>query len=258
MRNTGTMPWLSESEDVFLSYRWFAADERDIVPVGIEGTRTRLDRSLAPGEQVELYADIRAPAHRGQYVLIWDMVHGHMTWFSDKTGIGAPVLVAVGPAGERAPLELADLAGLAVLTDRIASLAWRPGRLELWGLALSLFREQPLLGVGPDNFRWSYGRAAGRSSWDTRIFSNSLYLEILATTGLLGAAAFALLVASTLRGLYRVRGGDATLVAATVTASLVGFLVHGVFDYLLALTPIYLAFWILLGVASAAIREGRA
>ena len=154
--------------------------------------------------------------------------------------------------GDRLRTELSELG------DRIASLAWRPGRLELWGLALSLFREKPLTGVGPDNFRWLYGRAAGRSSWDTRAFSNSLYLEILATTGLFGAVAFALLVASTLRGLYRVRKGDATLAAATVTAALVGFLVHGIFDYLLALTPIYLAFWMLLGVASAAIREERA
>ena len=253
--NTGRMPWPSEKRDFFLSYRWFTADERGLVPLGIEGTKTWLDKSLAPDEQVDLYAHVRAPAHPGQYVLIWDMVHGHMTWFSDKTGIGAFVRVAVGPVGEGG---LSELAELSELGDRIASLAWRPGRLELWGLALSLFREQPLTGVGPDNFRWLYGRAAGRSSWDTRAFSNSLYLEILATTGLFGAAAFALLVASTLRGLYRVRKGDATLAAATVTAALVGFLVHGVFDYLLALTPIYLAFWILLGVASAAIREERA
>jgi len=251
VRNTGTMAWPSEKGDFFLSYRWFVVNERDIVPLGVDGTRTPLADALAPGEEVTLESDVRAPAEPGQYLLVWDMVHGRETWFSDKTGFGAPVPVAVGGSGEGPHIDPF------AVRERMASLAWRPGRLELWRLAVSLYRQRPVLGVGPDNFRWLYGHAAGRSSWDTRTFSNSLYLEILATTGLFGTAAFGLLVASTFSGLYRVDSRDATLAAASVSAALVGFLVHGVFDYLLALTPIYLAFWILLGVASAAIREAR-
>jgi O-antigen ligase len=137
----------------------------------------------------------------------------------------------------------------------IAERSWRPGRAELWAVALSLFRAHPLLGAGPDNFRWLYGPVSGHAVWDTRTFSNSLYLELLATVGLAGFLAFALLMARALSGLRRrVSSGPWSLEAATLAASLVGFLVHGLFDYLLAFTPIYLAVFILLGASSAVIR----
>jgi O-antigen ligase len=188
----------------------------------------------------------------GSYVLIWDMVQEHTTWFSDKVGLGAPVSVVVGSATHAAmprPRELREW---------IAERAWRPGRRELWTIALRLFLAHPWLGVGPDNFRWLYGPASGHDTWDTRVFSNSLYLELLATVGVLGFAAFAFLIGSTLvRLARRLRAGDPALDAAVLAASLVGFLVHGLVDYLLAFTGIYIAFFVLLGAASAAVsKEG--
>ena len=60
------------------------------------------------------------------------------------------------------------------------------------------------------------------------------------------------LAARALVGLVRTASRDsAPLEVAAIAASLAGFLVHGLFDYLLAFTPIYLAFFVLLGAASA-------
>jgi O-antigen ligase len=250
--NAGKLTWGSAGAKPFhLSHRWFRlAEDGAFEPLGLEGERTRLSCSLAPGENVSLRAAVRAPRTPGSYVLIWDMVQERTTWFSDKVGLGAPVSVVVGGA-PHVPIPRPR-----ELRDWIAERAWRPGRRDLWAIALRLFFAHPWLGVGPDNFRWLYGPAAGHVTWDTRVFSNSLYVELLATVGVLGFAAFAFLVGSALARLgERLRSGDPSLDAATLAASLLGFLVHGLVDYLLAFTGIYLAFFVLLGAASAASRN---
>ncbi len=94
--------------------------------------------------------------------------------------------------------------GVEPRSDLTAALPPVP-RTELWGAALSMVRQHPLLGVGPDNFRHIYGTYLGLPAWDDRVHANNLYLELLADMGVLGALAFAALVAlpivSLLRGL---------------------------------------------------------
>jgi O-antigen ligase len=250
--NVGKLTWGSKGKKPFhLSYRWFQLSRDEAVqPLPLEGERTRIDDPLEPGQTEDVLATVRAPSEPGSYVLIWDMVHEHTTWFSDKVGRGVPVNVVVGNA---------DAAALPPPNDILRAInkrSWRPGRAELWEIALRLFRAHPILGVGPDNFRWLYGPVSGHAVWDTRVFSNSLYLELLSTVGLMGFAAFGVVVTKALSGLRRrSTSGPLSLEASTLAASVVGFLVHGLFDYLLAFTSIYLAFFILLGASSAVIRE---
>ncbi len=249
--NVGKLTWGSKGKKPFhLSYRWFLLSSGSGVrPLAIEGERTQLDDPLEPGEAIDVVATVRAPDEPGSYVLIWDMVHEHTTWFSDKVGLGSPVNVSVGGAPSKpAPPD--------EIRRAIASKSWRPGRGELWEIAVQLFSAHPLLGVGPDNFRWLYGPVSGHHVWDTRVFSNSLYLELLATVGLLGFAAFGLLMGTALFGLRRrARSEPFSLEAAAIAASLTGFLVHGLFDTLLAFTAIYLAVFVLLGASSALLRR---
>lgn len=248
--NAGKLTWRSEGEKpIHLSYRWFRyRTDGSLAPVPIEGERTRLPSPLSPGDSRELSAKVRAPEKPGRFVLVWDMVHEHTTWFSDKVGLGMPVHVGVDASVASRSFRAAEL------KKTMAERAWRPGRRELWTLAIAMFVERPLLGVGPDNFRWTYGARAGRDVWDTRVFANSLYLELLSTIGAIGFGAFAVLVSRALVGLRRTSRAPALDVAA-IAASLTGFLVHGLFDYLLAFTPMYLAFFVLLGAASAVRRE---
>ena len=44
-------------------------------------------------------------------------------------------------------------------------------------------------GVGPDNDRLQYGKYLGARRWDTHVYSNNLYLEILTGSGILGLEA---------------------------------------------------------------------
>ena len=81
-----------------------------------------------------------------------------------------------------------------------------------------------------------YGKYLGASHWDKNIYSNNLYLEILAGSGFLGLAAFGLMS-------FRVswRAEPACMAVAI-------FLIHGLVDVFIMATPIYFAFWILLGM----------
>jgi len=254
VKNTGGNTWKVEGQKRFhLSYHWYDLGARRVHD--LEGERTALPGDVEPGETTRLVANVRAPQDSGRFLLVWDMVQEHTTWFVGKAGAGhfMPVTVGDPPAVSTASVSVsAEEVARGFLAD-----TWFPGRLELWSIATRLFLENPVLGVGPDNFRWLYGPAAGRRRWDTRVFSNSLYLETLATTGLLGGAAFFVLLASALAGLLplaRQNGSEHSeqaLLATTLLASLIGFLVHGVFDYLLEPTSLYLAFWLLLGASSA-------
>jgi O-antigen ligase len=89
--------------------------------------------------------------------------------------------------------------------------------------------------VGPDNYRLEYGRYIGAARWDTHVYSNNLGLEILTGSGVLGLAAFiSLIIVIPWRF-------DADSISIGI------FLFHGMVDVFLMTTPIYFAFWLLLG-----------
>ena len=241
--NTGSKAWVV-SEAFHLSCRWYDAERR----ARWDGGRTMLPRDLGPGESVRLRAELEAPASEGRFVLAWDMVHEHTTWFSEE---GVPPGVVEVRVSRGAPPPRVVTPPL-----RIEEKPWRPSRWELWSLALALWRESPLLGVGPDNYRRLYGPRAGRLSWDTRVFANNTLLEAAATTGLLGASALAATLVSTiLVGARRLRrapaGSRAQGVAAALLGLSLGLAAHGVVDYVLAFTGHYLLFGFVVGAVSA-------
>jgi O-antigen ligase len=125
----------------------------------------------------------------------------------------------------------------------------------LWRAALLAWREHPLLGLGPDNFRRAYHRYIGVAHPDTRLHANNLFLETLASLGLAGVAAL-LLVAIGFAGAARTAvrhhglASVAGLIAAGAATGLGAYLVHGFFDYFLEFTPTYALFWLLGGIVA--------
>ena len=118
------------------------------------------------------------------------------------------------------------------------------------------WRDHPLLGLGPDNFRHAYNRYLGLPHPDERLHANNLYFETLAGLGLAGIAALVLLVIGLARAARTAIGihGAASvggLVAAGATIGLATYLVHGCFDYFLEFTPTYGLLWLLAGLVVA-------
>ncbi|HFD39251.1 MAG TPA: hypothetical protein ENJ31_05315, partial [Anaerolineae bacterium] len=82
VRNEGRLPWEhSGDQAVRLGHRWIDAQGSTL-----EGARTDLPRTVAPGETLTLPAvRIPTPTTPGYYTLELDMVQGYADWFS-KTG----------------------------------------------------------------------------------------------------------------------------------------------------------------------------
>ena len=127
--------------------------------------------------------------------------------------------------------------------------AARPGRFVLWSAAARMWREHPLLGVGPDNFRLLYGRYGSIVNADPRVHSNNTYIELLAGMGLAGAAVLAWLVLDVSAAVRRCcAAGGAEL---GVAAACVAIAVHGLTDSFLSFTGTYIVMAVALGLASA-------
>jgi len=240
--NGGRKAW-RVGDQFHLAYHWWNLDRQLLE----EGERTRLPHDLGPGESTVLDANVRAPRQEGQLLLVWDMVHENTTWFSGQ-GVAPRVVPAM--ISHLPPAEAPE----PVVPSAAIDVGWQPGRWELWRLALKMWRERPLLGVGADNFRWLYGPRAGRAVWDTRVFANNLYLEAAATTGTLGLVAICGTLAAS--GLASARAAwrspAATPVAAASFGLVAAIAAHGMVDYLLAFTGHYLLLAVVVGMAAAA------
>jgi hypothetical protein len=240
--NLGQKTW-AVNEAFHLSYHWYDQERVQLE----EGGRTRLPRDLARGESAVLLAEVRAPQREGRYLLVWDMVHEHTTWFTGQGVAPAvvPAVVSASPHPAAAPPP----------SEVVPDVAWRPGRWELWRLAAGMWKEHPLLGVGSDNFRWLHGPRAGQLMWDSRVFANNLYLEAAATTGTLGllalVATLATALAASARRLWAAGSAREAAVPAAIFAGLAAIAAHGMVDYLLAFTGHYLVFGLLVGLAAA-------
>jgi putative inorganic carbon (HCO3(-)) transporter len=115
--------------------------------------------------------------------------------------------------------------------------------------ALQMFRDHPILGVGPGNYPLHYLEYSQKIGLDPRLANrepHNLYLGTLAETGIVGASAFFVVLWLSLRGAWRgkrwLRGRDA-LLAEGIFVALTSFLVAGLFLH--STYPRYT--WILIG-----------
>ena len=245
LTNTGRAIWDSEGDPPFrLSYHWLLPDADRVV--SYNGLRTAFAEPVPPGATTTIEARVRAPMQPGAYRLMWDLVEEQRLWFSTEPNARyvfsrADVTGAVvGPAGAL------------VLTDLPRS-SIRPGRLVLWRAAARMLEAHPLLGIGLDNYRLSYGRWADLPNADPRVHSNDLYFEMLVGGGLVGGLAFAWLLWTAARAFARVAGADrlGDSAAPGVVAAGLAILVHGTVDTFLGFTPTYILIALTVGLAAA-------
>ncbi len=119
---------------------------------------------------------------------------------------------------------------------------------------LQMWRDHPLLGVGPDNFEVRYQHYSARIGIDPRPQergAHNLYLESLAETGLLGTIAFLAVLWLALAGAWRARArlpGRDALLGEGLFVALLAFLICAV-----TLNSAYARYeWIFVGLALAA------
>ncbi|HEX8682244.1 MAG TPA: O-antigen ligase family protein [Ardenticatenaceae bacterium] len=253
--NTGQATWQAEGENPFaLGYQWLTEDGQ--LAGAKDHYEVALPRNVAPGTSIELTVPLDPALPPGNYRLEWSMLQQNILWFSDREVPAAETAVSV----ERATAPTTPPPPLAV-RPRTEAESLQPtfpptvGRRDLWRAGWLMWRERPLLGVGPGNFRHLYGQYLGMADWDDRIYANNLYVEFAATLGILGAAAFGWLVlnvlARALRAFLRPPGAVARVWLVGLAAGAGAFLLHGLLDYFLEVVSLYLLFWITLGLIVA-------
>jgi len=177
---------------------------------------------------------------------MWDIEQEHRLWFSTEPD----AVIAFSSGVVTGPVRSTQIG---TGPRRIPRMAVRPGRLVLWGAAWRMFVERPLLGIGADNYRLRYGQYSTIKEADPRVHSNSMYFEVLAGTGLLGAAAFlwlGLLQASAALDAWRTSALGLGIGAACAAIAL-----HGLVDSFMSFSGTYILMAITMGLASASARE---
>lgn len=172
-------------------------------------------------------------------------------WRAVRRRIGAGIVVAVAAV---VALGVATGAG-----GRVSDAASEPnggvrGRLDEWRVAVRAVADHPLGGVGPEGYRIafagavdeSYERTYGRDPLPDR--AHSVLLDVAATTGLAGLAAFACLLALVSRFLLRaVRTGPVWV--AGLATGVVAYWAQALFLFPLAeIDPVA---WLLAGIVVA-------
>ena len=239
--NRGWLTWQSTQSPVFaVSYHWLSIDTEEVVI--FDGLRTPFTTPVEPGEKVTVPARVRAPGYPGTYLLVWDIVQEHRTWLS---------LEGVFPGRTIATVEGQPVGAPLPTRGRMPTGVMRMPRSVLWSTALKMSADHPVLGIGPDNFRLTYGRYLGLTASDSRVHANNTYLEVLVGMGAIGAAALLWLIVAACRStIARLRAADiATMpLVAAATAACLAIAAHGVVDSFLTFTSTYVVFALAAGM----------
>ena len=199
-------------------------------------------------------------------VFLYCLARSQRKWI----GLSLITVVAVVVFGTAGPQYWDEIATIKDVHEGTADM-----RLEVWTIGLRMFAANPVLGVGPGNFRWvvgeyqspeqreKYGRDLGGS-----IIAHSLFVELLAELGLAGVAVVIALLWRTFADLRKVmrrgtvepgtlaRGSDLIQLRAyadAVAASLLGCLVNGAF-----LSLLYFSYmWLMIALGSAIMNVSR-
>jgi hypothetical protein len=247
VQNSGSMRWHTSGENAFaLAYYWLADNGRPLDQGHVE---VPLPQTVAPGATVEMTVKINAELPPGRYQVVWGMLQQRILWFRHRDIPEAYTTVII----ERGSASATRLPSTPPQTSNTlpgGDMPTQPptvARLILWSAALRMWRERPLLGVGPDNFRHLYGLYLGLPDWDRRLHANNLYLELLAGWGIAGALAFAALVWVIVRrwiALWQRARNALRIWSLALGSAFLAFFVHGFLDYFLEFVPLYLLYWI--------------
>ena len=128
-------------------------------------------------------------------------------------------------------------------------------RLNLWQSSLNMIRENPLFGVGLDNFLYEYrGRYIFEAAWRDPNLSHphNIFLDFGTRLGLLGLATGLLLIFALIRTLWKSWSALPKVwfpIAVGLAAALIDMVAHGLVDHSFFLVDLAFFFMLILGTA---------
>lgn len=236
--NRSAVSWSATGDDrVELVARWVGAGQA----WSWGAQRWPLPDDLAPGESLVLTVPVDATVPDGAFDVRWDVERGDRVGFLEALRLTSesPGLVTASP------IAAADVRPTRVVDPR------RPlARTEIWSLAAGAFLDAPLLGVGPSELAAATADDVGPGRHVPGRHAHNLALESLATTGILGTAALAVVLGGAVwcaaGRAWRTRGRD--VVGLAVLAGLTAVLVHGLVDHPLVYSSAAIPVAVLTGI----------
>jgi O-Antigen ligase len=258
VQNDSSTAW--EGKRFGVAYRWYS------FATGKASTLTEgaiFASDVLPGEERKLEVILKTPSGEGEYSFVWFISRRHSQIEEvERSYSTAQIIIIHDSKNGPAPLPTGEASRVGKILQQERDTQGRnlvPSRWNLWRAALRMFRERPWSGLGPDGFRllkWKYMDIPGGN--DT-ILANSLYLEYLAGSGIIGLLSLLWLLFEMGQALWaKLRQAMSPADRVTVFYGItyfVAFLLHGTVDYFLKFTPTFLLFWISLGVACASAND---
>lgn len=248
VHNTSLARWNHEGRARFYLSYW-------TVPEACGGVRpitSALPAGVEPGGSADVTTYVHLPGGCSEVRIAMDVFSENVTPFyihgSPRLGLRFSRDSGTWGLAEE-PVDQA-----AIPADAGGAVKPLPSRRDLWGAAIRLWWEHPVLGIGPDNFRLRHAEVLSEHRTSDKVFANNLYLELLCGGGPLALAAFLWMIVAVGRRVVttHVIRDDLAFAAAL---SLAGFCLHGFLDCMLLFTPIYAIFWTAYGLASTCYDE---
>jgi O-antigen ligase len=254
VRNDSSTTW--EGKRFGVAYCWYRFVTWEPSPL-MEGATFTSD--VLPGEERKVEVMLKTPPREGEYTLVWFISLRHPDIEGVDGSYSIPEIIIIHDSKNgAAPLPTVEAQQLGKQLQQERATVGRnlvPGRWSLWQAALRMFRERPWFGLGPDSFRVLKWKYMDVPAGDDTILANSLYLEFLAGSGIIGLVSLLWLLFEIGRTLVTklrqaLSSSDRVTAFYGITYFL-AFLLHGTVDYFLKFTPTFLLFWISFGVVCA-------
>lgn len=137
-------------------------------------------------------------------------------------------------------------------------------RMEIWDIAVKQTVKHPIVGLGPDNFRWLYGIEYLIKSPHLResrellsigvpsLNTDNLYLDYFVNSGIIGGVLFLIFVFNIFKLIIRTLKNNSSSLSGGFQLVIIGPLIiyfaHGLLDYFGTMYPFIFFFWLLLGL----------
>lgn len=123
-------------------------------------------------------------------------------------------------------------------------------RIDVWKTTLNMVKAYPVVGVGAGVFPYVYERYMVEGAPPGITFAHNIFLNVLAEMGVIGLAAFLVLMFVTGRAAMRLRNTGVAFHRALVAAFL-GVMVHQQVDIPILMVDVGFLFWLIVGMITA-------
>lgn len=248
IKNLGSVLWDDSPDDrTLMIYRWLSYPE--LAKQDVELLIASVPRDIPTGGEADIKVDVITPLEPGKYILVYELFIDAPFSHTGVEPLAVPVELKEAGSSYFAITEQAS-----AFFDRDPAPMSIPRR-QLWRAAIEAWKENPVAGLGPDQFRKRYTEFLPDVELDPRLGAHNIILDAMANTGAIGVVALVYLLVTAVwillkRVSDRTAANDLRLISLGVLISMAAYIGHGMFEYPLWQTGMLFMLFVLMGLIS--------